>query len=535
MRLNLVNAAATLVIVLVALAARWDALTDHDLYNDEALQTTISRSLLDDGSLNNFRYSRFTPDSQYYRGIWIYYPPGFNLIQAVFLSASPASHEAARLPVLVLNLIGLGCLPLLAKRVWNSATPGWIASILGALGVFHISMSVTSVPYTLVAPLLVVTFLALVRAVESGHSRDWAAVAILIVIGFYIMQIALAFCVLLAVTAAWGVRPRRFDTTRGVLICISLVAALCSPWLIWTWGMTSPIGNFLSRAPGYSFMGQIRLVLHQYDLMLPSAIWKLAFLAGLGAIAHRAGRKDGPLGPLLALWALAPFLYVLSRNMWVTPRHVSGAYAPIILIAGLGLTTATNGLAVVMERRGLAQSWVRTPAVAIACAIAISVAQLLASRAAVAVARSDEPLIAMLRGDAAMEFGEPDIVSRASVFIRAHDRGEPVIAPVGFSEAHYLGRFVHDKRTPEARSRAWALARSGPVWVFMGDNYFSLGELDEFDRTVQQHGRLVIRSAPVPGFTAPSNKLGYALYYLDRPLPPAGRSARRDWRALSTQ
>jgi hypothetical protein len=126
----------------------------------------------------------------------------------------------------------------------------------------------------------------------------------------------------------------------------------------------------------------------------------------------------------------------------------------------------------------------------------------------------------VLRGDAALEFGEPDIVSRASTIIKQHDGGEPVIAPAGISEAHYLGRFVQDKGTEEAVARAWALARSGPVWVLMGDNYFRRAALDDFDRTVQQHGRLITHSAPIRGFTAPENTVGYALYYLDRPLPP---------------
>lgn len=517
--MNGARVAATVVIGLAALAARWNAWTTHDLYNDEAIQTTITRSFLEDGRLNNFRYSRFTPDSDYKRGVWIYYPPGFYVIQAPFLwlAADEASHTAARLPVLVPNLIALACLPLVARGVWGRTAPGWIASILGALGVFHIGMSVTSIPHTLVAPLLLVTFLVLIRALDSRQNRHWLAVGFLAVLGFYIMQIALAFCALLAVVAAWSVRYRRTDATRSVLICVGLATMLCVPWIIWTWG-SSPVTNFLSRAPGYTFVGQARLVLRQYDLMLPSAIWKLAFLAGLVGVGRRAARRDGLLGTLLLIWALAPFLYVLSRNMWVSPRHVFTAYAPIMLLSGLGITTAARGLAALIERRRPGRSWVGADAVAIACAIMIAGSQLLAARAAAASPPSSNPLPALLRGDAAMEFGQPDIVSRAAGFIRTHDRGEPVIAPVGFSESHYLGRFVHDKNSAEARSRAWGLARSGPAWVFMGDNYFRLGALDEFDQAVRQHGRLILHSAPVPGLTAPDNKLGYALYYLDGPL-----------------
>lgn len=517
--MNAARVTATLVIGLTALMARWDAWTTHDLYNDEALQTTITRSLIEDGSLNNFRYSRFTPDSLYRRDIWIYYPPGFNAIQAPFLwlAADPASHTAARLPVLILNLIALACLPLVARDVWGRTTPGWIASILGALGVFHIGMSVTSLPYTLVAPLLVITFLMLVRALNSDQSRRWILVGLLVVLGFSIMQIALVFCGLLAVVAVWSARYGRTDATRGVLICVGLAAALCTPWIFWTWG-DSPVSNFLSRAAGYSLVGQARLVLRQYDLMLPSAIWKLAFLAGLVGVGRRVGRRDGLLGTLLLIWALTPCLYVLSRNMWVTPRHVFAAYAPIILLTGLGFTIATRSLAALIERRRPGRSWVAADAASIACAIMIAGVQLVAARGAAALPQPSDSLPALLRGDAALEFGEPDVVSRAARFIRSHDRGEPVIAPVGFSEAHYLGRFVQDKNTAEARSRAWALARSGPAWVFMGDNYFHLGELDQFDLAVQQHGRLIVHSAPVPGFTAPDNTLGFALYYLDRPL-----------------
>jgi hypothetical protein len=58
------------------------------------------------------------------------------------------------------------------------------------------------------------------------------------------------------------------------------------------------------------------------------------------------------------------------------------------------------------------------------------------------------------------------------------------------------------------------------AWVFMGDNYFELGRLDEFDRHVQKRGKLIMHSTPVKGFTDSGNELGYALFYIKKQNGP---------------
>jgi 4-amino-4-deoxy-L-arabinose transferase-like glycosyltransferase len=518
-RRHVVNRIAMAAILLAALAVRWPAL-HRDLYNDEALQTTISRSLIDDGRLNNFQYSKFTPDSQFRHGIWSYYPPGSNLIQAPFLLADTTSPVTARLPVLLLNLIVLAYLPALSAAIWKSTVPGWIAAILGAFGLFHIGMSVTSLSYTLAAPLQVMAFAMLVRAVTSGRNRDWVGLGLLIALDFYIMQIALVFGALLLAAMAWRGRRRRAAEMRGLLLCAVTTGVLCLPWLIWSWGTMSPASSFLNSAPDYSFAGQAGLVLAQYDLMLPSVVWKAAFLIGLLTVSRHALPPKEPFGVLLGLWALTPLLYLVSHNMWVGSRHVFGAYAAVSLLTGLGVTTATRWLLAHVLPHGDIRLPGRSAALAIAGTLVVTVAQFSAARASAGSLPPSPLKMVLLQGDAALEFGGSTAVSSACAYIRTHDRGEPIIAPVGISESHYVGRFVHDRRTPDATARAWELLRSGPAWVFMGDNYWHRGALDAFDRAVQQRGRLIMHFPPVPRFTAPDNSLGYALYYIDRPFPP---------------
>lgn len=512
--------AASIVLVAVALVARWEPLTGRDLYNDEALMATITRGFLEDGALNNFRYSRFTPDSMFVRGTWTYYPPGFNLVQAPFLLNDPASSVAARLPTLILNMVALVFLPILSKAVWHTAAPGLVAAAFSALSPFPVNMSVTALPYTLMSPVMLLAVAALVRAFRRGGTPHWIAVGVLIALAYYIQPTGLFLGAFLMIVVAAALRRTRVDRVRGALTAGALSIALCVPWLLFSWGSITPLHALVTRHQDYSLAGQAILVFEQYDLMLPLLLWKAAFLVGLVSLVRRTNTEEGLPGLLLACWAVAPLLYLLSKTMWVTPRHVFPATAAVILVTAYGFVVASRRLAAVSGIAPLRREKL-VDVTALVLTLLVAGGHFIWVRSGADGAGPYRPIDHLLRGDAAMEFGAKTMVSTASAYIGEHGQGEPVIATIGHSEAFYLERFVQDTRSPEATARAWTLARSGPAWVFVGDNFDGRGALDDFERVVQQHGRLIMRSPPVAGFTTPDNTVGYALYYLDRPLPPA--------------
>ena len=117
---------------------------------------------------------------------------------------------------------------------------------------------------------------------------------------------------------------------------------------------------------------------------------------------------------------------------------------------------------------------------------------------------------------AAEEFGKSDIVSKVCGYIKKNYASEIVIAPIGLSEAYYLNMFVYDRNKNYAVQKSFDLISKNDAWVFMGDNYFKLGRLDEFDRYIQKKGELIMHSEPAKGFTDSNNELGYALYHIGK-------------------
>ncbi len=149
-----------------------------------------------------------------------------------------------------------------------------------------------------------------------------------------------------------------------------------------------------------------------------------------------------------------PGLILLTRSMWINDYHLYFVFPAVILVAAYGVRVALLVIDAAVRRRsadGSARIAVFTIAIAVLCT--------LESRWA------PPPL-----PKSASEFGSADIASRAADYIREHDRGEAVIAPVCTAEAYYLQRSVQSRNRAGAVADCLALVSRAPAWVFMGDN-----------------------------------------------------------------
>jgi hypothetical protein len=285
-------------------------------------------------------------------------------------------------------------------------------------------------------------------------------------------------------------------------VCFAASAAAFLVWVALGPRTAFFANSFFETTANYRFAAQLAAIAAPYrDMLRP---WPLAIAFALGVcrlVLDVVWRRE-PAKILLLTWLLLPGAILLTRSMWIHDYHLYFVFPPIILVAAYGVRVAL--LATDARLRGQAAD---SSGRIVVFAIAIAVLCTLESRWA------PPPL-----PRAAYEFGSADIVSRAADYIRQHDRGEAVIAPVGTAESYYLERYVHSKNRAGAVADCLDLVSRAPAWVFMGDNYFHTGQLDACDELVRQRGTLIMHSAPVASFTDPDNPLGYALYHLDAPV-----------------
>ena len=497
-------------VVLVAcaafvIAAAWirvHRLADIDLFCDEALGSEIASSLWQHGELNPLRFSDFLPQHQLRNGVFIYFPPLSYAVAAPFtaLRDRVGANLAPRLPALLSGLLLIALLLPAGRAVFGDTCVGLGAAALTTCNWFHVGMSRMALPYSLLPTLLLLSLLALLRALRRNGIVDWLATALTLTASAYVNQVALLFWALIV--------PGALTTTRSrwARLGICFVAS-ATAFLVWValGPRTGFFANsFFATTADYRFTAQLAAIAAPYREMLRPWPLAIACVIGvcclvLGVVRHRDTAKV-----LLLTWLLLPGTILLTRSMWIHDYHLYFVFPAVILVAAYGVRVAL--LVIDSAVRGqTADGSARLAAFTIAIAVLCTIESRWAP----------PPL-----PNSAHEFGSADIVSRAADYIRRHDRGEAVIAPVGTAEAYYLERYVHSKNRAGAVEDCLDLVSHAPAWVFMGDNYFHNGRLDACDELVRQRGTLIMHSAPIASFTDPGNPLGYALYHLEAPVPP---------------
>jgi len=493
-----------LVVVALILTAAWirvDRLGEIDLYGDEAMWSEIASSLWKYGELNPLRDTDFLPDWYFRNRTFTYFPPLSYVFAAPFTALRDriGPNVAPRLPALLGGLITIALLLPAARAVFADTGVGLAAAALTVGNGFHIGMSGMALPYSLVPPVLLLSLLALVRAVRRDRVADWIGAGVTLTASAYINQVALLFWALMVPCALTVPRHQRVR----VGLCFGVSGVLFLVWVALLPRRAFLANAFFQTTAGYEFGAQLAKLAAPYQQML--APWPLAaaFAIGLVRLVIVVAQRRETAAALLLTWVLVPGAILLTHSMWILEYHLYIVYPAVVLVAAYGTRVAVEAIVALGSRRRVAS---RSRDVVFATAVA-------------ALCGSEWWFAPPAPPRSAAEFGSPQIVSAAAAYIRAHDRGEDVIAPAGPAEAYYLERFVHSKNHAGAEAACLELVARRPAWVFMGDNYFHRGRLDACDDLVRRRGTLIMHSAPLDGITDAGNSVGYALYHLDAPTP----------------
>jgi len=138
-------------------------------------------------------------------------------------------------------LAGLLVIPLgywLGQELFGSRRAGWLAAALIAVSPFHVLYSQQARPYSFWTVTILVSCIALVRALRLGRRRDWVWYGVAVIVGlythllFWLVLAAQGICVA-AGTLDLKARPRRLPPAWARYLQVLLGAALSFvPWAL---------------------------------------------------------------------------------------------------------------------------------------------------------------------------------------------------------------------------------------------------------------------------------------------------------------
>ena len=270
------------------------------------------------------------------------------------------SPELVRLPALV---AGIAAIPLVYAV--GTRTVGRSAAVLGAalttLSPFMIFYSAEARGYGLLMGLLLLSTLALLLAIDTGHTGWWVLYGLCVCLAAYTHYTAVFVLVGQLGWAVWAHPPAR----RPALIATAVAALLYLPWMPSVKGdVDSPTTDILSAFSPLTLDGT-RLTLGHWTVGFPygGPTRSMSDLPGMPALLL--------LAVSLGLGAYGIFTMRSRLKEWFAPNH-----GRIVLILVLALATPVGSLlqsavgANVFSTRSLAASW---PYLALAVAALITV------------------------------------------------------------------------------------------------------------------------------------------------------------------
>ena len=276
----------------------------------------------------------------------------YTLLARGFVNVLGESEFAARLPAVMLGLLGISALFTFGRDNLGSGC-GVLSALLLSLAPFHIDHSSEARGYSGLALFAILSSLYFLRALKRDEISNWAYYILFTALGFYshIFMIAVSLSQFSALMLL--VLIRRYDTALSLLqprvlrqFLLSLVLAGSITLLIY-----SPvIPAFLANMGKVQFgaVSRFPFVLTLIDTLLPGSargpgiiIYSLLFLSGMYYVLQ----KDRVLFVyILVLFVLPLFLYLLMNPMFVFERYFIFILPFALLVISQGIVGLADKL-----------------------------------------------------------------------------------------------------------------------------------------------------------------------------------------------
>jgi 4-amino-4-deoxy-L-arabinose transferase-like glycosyltransferase len=276
-------------------------------------------------------------------------PPLLHFILHTVLAAGGASETWVKLPSVIFGTLTVLVLYPLGTRLFGGRA-GLYASALLGFSIYHLHYSREARPYSLYLFFAASSLWLLLRALELGRNRDWAAYSLATAATLYASYLGGANLAAQAGYIAYLTLSRRLQKGRFLPVAVSMAAATAAyaPWLPGhlfhmqlIYSPQSDMGlswNFLSRAL-LEFTTQSSLYLTCACFGLFVGLWR---------------NKNGLA--LLFIWLMLPVAaaMLLKTGIAVNPRYLINFVPGLALLAGAGLDGLVKGLSIGLPNRAAA-------------------------------------------------------------------------------------------------------------------------------------------------------------------------------------
>ena len=276
-------------------------------------------------------------------------PPLLHFILHAVLAAGGASETWVKLPSVIFGALTVLALYPLGTRLFGGRA-GLYASALLGFSIYHLHYSREARPYSLYLLLAASSLWLLLKALESGRARDWAAYALAAAAMLYASYLGGASLAAQGGYIAFLACTRRLPKGRLLPAAASLAAAAAAyaPWLP---------GHLFHMQLIYSPQSGMGLTWDfLFRALLEFTTQSSLYLAcaGFGLCVGLWRNRDGL--SLLLIWLLLPLVaaMLLRTGIAANPRYLINFVPGLALLAGAGLDGLVKGLSIGLPSRAAA-------------------------------------------------------------------------------------------------------------------------------------------------------------------------------------
>lgn len=274
---------------------------------------------------------------------WVLYSPqifGHPPLQylAGWAMGGRAADEAAlRVPFMLAGVATVPAVAWLGRLLFGRAE-GLFAALALAVCPFHVELSQTARPYSMLVLLAALAFLAAVVAVRGEAARPWVMLTAVLAIAAYTHYQGATVAAVVALAVVAMLAHRRFAGWPCAVAAVGGFLVLLAPWTPVLWRLAAAqlrqgdlpaaaLHDLLTRAFIPQFLGP----------GVATAVALVLIAVGLGSL-----RRRPELLVVMLLWVVGPVLtvWLAQPRHWLAGRHLAVLLLPLLLLLAVGAVRA---------------------------------------------------------------------------------------------------------------------------------------------------------------------------------------------------
>ncbi|MCU0535874.1 MAG: glycosyltransferase family 39 protein [Hydrococcus sp. Prado102] len=267
-----------------------------------------------------------------------------------------SSVTATRSLSIIFSLLAFPCLYWLCLELFKSPAVGWMAIALFSVSPFYIAYAQEARPYSLWTVTILLSNVALLRAIRLNNRNSWLFYAVTSILGFYTSLFSFLIAFGQGLYAIILGNFRYTKTVRNYAIALTLALLAFSPWLVviaQNWQALQENTDWMREPVDFLFTASIfvaTILLIFGDLPLANSLETLKIVEFLIILSVAISgfyfifiklRSSPKFKLILGFLAIVIFFFFVPRSISKFPSLIKSAYlepgATIGIVTALGL------------------------------------------------------------------------------------------------------------------------------------------------------------------------------------------------------